>query len=126
MQDRRNTVQLDAILQAFNEAGRPLSIDELHASASKVVDTLGLRTVYRVIRKLEEDGEIASVVVPGQPDRYELASVAATHHHHFHCTRCDRVYDVPGCPGRLSGLVPEGFVLNHHEIMLSGLCKSCA
>ena len=125
MQDRRNTVQLDAILQAFNEAGRPLSIDELHASASKVVDTLGLRTVYRVIRKLEEDGEIASVVVPGQPDRYELASVAATHHH-FHCTSCDRVYDVPGCPGRLSGLVPEGFVLNHHEIMLSGLCKSCA
>ena len=126
MQDRRNTVQLDAILQAFNEAGRPLSIDELHASASKVVDTLGLRTVYRVIRKLEEDGEIASVVVPGQPDRYELASVAATHHHHFHCTSCDRVYDVPGCPGRLSGLVPEGFVLNHHEIMLSGLCKTCA
>jgi Fur family ferric uptake transcriptional regulator len=126
MQERRKTIQLDAMIKAFEQAKRPLSVEELHTAASKEVPSLGLRTVYRVIRKLEESNEIAAVVVPGHPDRYELAAVAATHHHHFHCTSCDRVYDVPGCPGRLNALVPDGFVLSHHEIMLSGLCQQCA
>lgn len=126
MTERRNTRQHAAIRDAFGEAKRPLSIDEVHEAASLAVSSLGRRTVYRVVRKLEETEEIARVAIAGQPDRYELAEVAAKHHHHFHCVACDRVFDVDGCPGRLERLLPDGFVLDDHEITLSGRCDQCA
>ncbi len=126
MTERRNTRQHDAIRATIETAGRPLSIDEIHRASKAVVPTLGVRTVYRAVRRLEEAGEIARVIVPGQTDRYETATAASHHHHHFHCLVCDRVFDVDGCPGRLAAMVPEGFVLQHHEITLSGRCDACA
>ncbi|MBG84948.1 MAG: transcriptional repressor [Phycisphaerae bacterium] len=126
MTAKRQTRQLQAIQAAFETAGRPLSIDEIHELASREINSLGLRTVYRAVRRLQEDGVIAIVSVPGGSDRYELASVASEHHHHFHCTACDRFFDIHGCPGGLNKLVPKGFKLEHHELTLSGLCESCA
>ena len=126
MTERRNTRQLSAIREALEAAGRPLSIDEIHHEARRTVPTLGVRTVYRVMSRLESENVAARVAVPGQPDRYELAEVAAKHHHHFHCLRCDRVFDVHGCPGQMDRMVPEGFVLDSHEITLNGLCDQCA
>lgn len=123
---QRQTKQLQAIRDAIEQAGRPLSIDELHTLARQTIDSLGLRTVYRAVRRLQEEGEIVSVPVPGKSDRYELACVASSHHHHFHCTSCDRFFDIHGCPGGLSKLVPDGFKLEHHDLTLSGLCESCA
>ncbi|MEC8733812.1 MAG: transcriptional repressor [Planctomycetota bacterium] len=125
MPERRTTRQLNAIRGVIVEAGRPLSIPEIHELALASVSTLGLRTVYRAVRKLEESGELTAVAVPGGADRYELSSVAAQHHHHFHCTACDRYFDIHGCPGGLSKLLPEGFTLHHHELTLSGLCDAC-
>ncbi|MDG2424943.1 MAG: transcriptional repressor [Phycisphaerales bacterium] len=126
MTAHRQTKQLEAIRTAFQTAERPLSIEELHELATRDVGTLGLRTVYRAVRRLEEEGEIARVLVPGDSDRYELASVASKHHHHFHCTACDRYFDVHGCPGGLNKIIPNGFKLEHHDLTLSGLCSSCA
>ena len=126
MGEKRQTRQLQAIRKVFEENGRPLSIDEIHELGSQEIESLGLRTVYRAVRRLQENGEIAIVTVPGGSDRYELATVASKHHHHFHCTACDKFFDIYGCPGGLNSLVPEGFKLEHHELTLSGLCKSCA
>ena len=90
MTAQRETKQIQAIRQAFQTAGRPLSIDELHQDARRTIASLGLRTVYRGVRKLQDAGEVTAVPVAGGSDRYELTSVAAHHHHHFHCTACDR------------------------------------
>ena len=70
--------------------------------------------------------EVQAVAIPGQPPRYELAEVAAHHHHHFHCRGCDRVYDLEGCPGGLRNLLPRGFTLEEHTIVLAGKCGACA
>ena len=123
---RRNTSQQRAIGAVIEAAGRPLSIPEINELAAEEVPGLGLRTVYRVVDRLLEDGVIAPVPVAGQPDRYELAEAAARHHHHFHCLNCDRVFDVHGCPGRMDRMVPKGFVLDSHEITLNGWCDQCA
>ena len=122
---RRSTRQQDAIRAAIAAAKRPLSVQELHVAAEREVPGLGVSTVYRALRRLEDDGDITPVNIPGQPDRYELAEVAAQHHHHFHCTRCDRVYDVDACPGNLQQMLPEGFVLEDHELTLKGVCPRC-
>ena len=126
MTSRRNTKQLEAIRSVIDDAGRPLSIEEIHEAASHGVPSLGLRTVYRTIRRLQDDGVVANVSVPGAADRYEPAHVASKHHHHFHCRVCDRFYDVEGCPGGLSGMLPQGFELESHELTLSGRCADCA
>lgn len=60
----------------------------------------------------------ANVSVPGAADRSEPAHVASKHHHHhhhhFHGRVCDHFYDVDGCPGGLSAMLPEGFELESH------------
>ena len=126
MTQQRMTRQTEAISEAIKSAGGPLSIEEILTVASRTVSTLGLRTVYRVVRRLQDEGKIASVSVPGRSDRYEMASIASKHHHHFHCTACDRFFDLEGCPGGLKKLLPRGFKLQNHELTLSGLCASCS
>ena len=123
---RRITPQRTALMNAFIKSARPLSISELHEISKREVPTLGVRTVYRLVRLLEEEGEIVSVFVADQAARYELASVAKVHHHHFHCKSCDRIFDIQGCSGDISKMLPDGFVLSKHELTLEGLCKACA
>jgi Fur family transcriptional regulator, ferric uptake regulator len=122
---RRDTTQQRAIRAAIDTAGRPLSIQEIHEIASRDCPTLGIRTIYRAVNRLLDDESIAPVVIPGQPDRYEPAAIAAKHHHHFRCERCDRVFDVGACPGGLSRMLPPGFKLAGHELSLWGTCSEC-
>jgi Fur family transcriptional regulator, ferric uptake regulator len=93
--------------------------------ASKRLTALGLSTVYRTLRRLEDEGLIVPVTVPGEAPRYELAHVAQTHHHHFHCRRCGRVFDIDGCPSGLKKMAPPGFVVEDHTVVLHGLCDRC-
>ena len=124
--NRRNTSQQKAIRQSIEEAGRPLSIKEIHSISEQESPGIGVRTIYRVIKRLLEDQVITTVRMTGQSDRYELSVVASSHHHHFHCHGCDRVFDLNGCPGRLDRMLPDGFLLDGHEITLNGLCNRCA
>lgn len=120
----RNTSQRAAILAAFQRAGRPLSPQEALAAASAGARGLGIATVYRNLKALAEEGVLALVSLPGESTaRYEVCGKA--HHHHFHCRRCRQVFEVEGCPGNIEPLVPRGFLLEDHEVVLYGLCVSC-
>ena len=120
---RRRTQQRQAIRNALEEAGRPLSPQEILEKAQTSVPALGIATVYRNVKALVENGWLAEVTLPGAASRYEVAD--KDHHHHFHCRSCDKVYEVEDCPGDLQSLAPEGFRLERHEIIIYGLCASC-
>lgn len=121
----RTTRQRSALLDIIAREGRPLSPYELHDLAVRVIPSMSRSTVYRNLRALEDARQIHAVSIPGQAPRYELARAAASHHHHFHCQRCDRVYELEGCPGGLKGLLPRGFTLEDHTIVLTGKCGAC-
>lgn len=121
----RTTRQREAILHAFRASGRPLSPSEALGLARRQVESVGQATVYRTVRLLVEEGVLSPVSLPGEPPRYELKKKADTHHHHFHCDACDRVYDIAGCPKGLEHMVPDGFTLRSHEIVLYGTCEHC-
>ena len=108
----------------FDENDRPLSPSELLGLANEKAKGLGIATVYRTIKSLQEDGIIAQVDLPGEPPRYESAGKAA--HHHFQCKSCNRVYDVPGQLQSAQELAPEGFLISGHLLMLYGQCSACA
>jgi Fur family ferric uptake transcriptional regulator len=120
----RNTRQRGAIRRAFQRADRPLSTAEVLDLARSEVTGLGIATVYRNIRTLVDEGWLIPVELPGESQRYELRGKG--HHHHFHCSRCDRVFDVGSCSGSVHTMIPEGFVLDRHLIVLGGLCAECA
>jgi len=120
---QRQTRQRDAIRGAFAAAARPLSPQEVLSAARRVLPSLGIATVYRTVKALLADGALHTVELPGAPARYELAG--KRHHHHFHCRACDGVFEVEACPAGIRRLLPGGFRLERHEIILYGLCAGC-
>ena len=91
--------------------------------ARAAVPALGMATVYRNLKLLVAEGAVQVITLPGESPRYEMRESA--HHHHFQCTTCRRVYDVPGCPGNLRRLAPRGFRVDHHDVTLYGRCSDC-
>lgn len=120
----RNTRQRGAIRRAFQRADRPLGTGEVLDLSRSEVGGLGIATVYRNIRTLVDEGWLDVVELPGEVPRYEVKGKG--HHHHFRCRQCDRVYEVPGCVGELTEMVPQGFSLETHEIVLYGTCADCS
>jgi Fur family ferric uptake transcriptional regulator len=119
----RRTRQREAIWQVIERAARPLGPQEILDLAKEEVPRLGIATVYRNIKALIGEGRLRVVELPGRSDRYEVAG--KEHHHHFHCRRCDGVFEVETCPGDFETLTPTGFRLEEHEVTLYGLCVSC-
>ena len=119
----RATRQRDAIKAVIRAAKRPLSPQEILDGARAAVRALGMATVYRNLKRLVAEGAVQVITLPGEIPRYEVTEAA--HHHHFQCTTCRRVYDVPGCPGNLRRLAPRGFRVEHHDVTLYGRCSDC-
>jgi Fur family ferric uptake transcriptional regulator len=120
----RRTKQKDALRVVIDGAERPLSVEELLAAASKQVEGLGVATVYRTVNAFLGDGVIEAVEIPGEPVRYERSNKG--HHHHFHCEKCLRVFDIAGCMENLKTLVPPKFRVKEHDVTLYGICAACA
>ncbi len=119
----RSTRQRQAIRQVMQELNRPLSPSEVLEAARHKVPGLGIATVYRTLKGLVEEGSAIPVELPGEAPRYELSG--KKHHHHFHCTRCGKVFELEGCPGDFSFMAPQGFKTERHEIVLYGRCNQC-
>lgn len=121
----RATRQRDAIKSAIEAARRPLSPREVLEGARVIVRALGMATVYRNLKLLVAEGAVQVITLPGEGRRYEVREDEAAHHHHFQCTACRRVYDIPGCPGDLRRLAPRGFRVEDHDLTLYGRCSDC-
>lgn len=120
----RQTRQREAILKALAEAGRPLTVGELHQLATAHCPDVGLRTVYRNIREMVAEGKLVGVDYPGQPLRYEAVSPAG-HHPHFICRACNKVYQLEVDIPDVSIKAPEGFTIEGEEVVFYGRCPAC-
>ncbi len=120
----RDTSQRRAIRQVFRETDRPLSTDEVLKAAQKLKPNIGIATVYRTLKLLIDCKWLATVRLPGEPPRFEVAD--KPHHHHFHCRLCGRAFEVPGSDDLIRTLTPDGFVVESHDLVLYGLCSSCS
>ena len=119
----RMTRQRAAIGLVIQRAKRPLAPQEVLEAARGAVRALGLATVYRNLKRLVADGTVRAINLPGETPRYERG--VSAHHHHFQCTACRKVYDVPGCPGNLRRMAPRGFKVEQHDLTLYGRCSDC-
>lgn len=119
----RNTQQRQAIIQVIENSNRPLSIHEVRDLATHLCRGIGIATVYRNLKALVLEGKIVNVEMPGGLVLYEASGT--DHHHHFSCGSCHKVFDISGCGFNFQELIPPGFQVHQHEIILSGLCQDC-
>ena len=119
----RNTGQREAIRKTFLEAARPLSVQEIFSLTQKEVPGMGIATIYRNLKILVKNNWLTPVELPGETNRYEVSGL--DHHHHFSCNGCNRIFDVSACPDNIESLVPDGFFLDNHEVILYGQCEDC-
>lgn len=119
----RVTQQRKAIYEVLTHEGRPLSVNELLELARCRVGGLGIATVYRNLKSLQGEERVVRVDLPGQPPRWELKP--ESHHHHFLCNGCNKLFEIQGCPEGMAKLLPKGYTLENHDILLDGLCDAC-
>ena len=120
---RRNTQQRREIREVFERNDRPLAADEVLQLAQVKIAGLGMATVYRTIKGLIDERWLIGVEVPGQPPHYEVRGKA--HHHHFHCLKCERLFELQGCLEHLGKLIPANVRVVDHVVLIYGYCARC-
>jgi Fur family transcriptional regulator, ferric uptake regulator len=121
----RNTKQREILLGVMKDADRPLSPAEIHQLAIVRYPRLGLRTVYRHIRDMIDNRQLAGIDYPGQPLRYELVDDRGSRPHLI-CRGCQRVFDLPLEEPAMEYPKLVDFVIEGHEVVYFGYCKDCA
>jgi Fur family ferric uptake transcriptional regulator len=121
---QRKTSQREAIQEVFIEKNRPLGIEDILTHGRAIVASLNQATVYRNLKILVENGWLTQFNHPTLGSLYERTG--KEHHHHFYCHVCKQVYELPGCPLAKGDIAPKGFVIEDHEVFLSGICPDCA
>lgn len=119
----RNTRQRHAIELVFKAADRPLSVQDVLEAGQKILPSLGIATVYRTIKGMVDDKWLTAVQIPGENPYYEPAG--KTHHHHFRCRQCQKVFELEGCVFDFDKHLPEGFHAENHDVVLYGICADC-
>lgn len=120
---QRRTHQREILTDIIKESNGPLSVNEILSNAESKGHKIGIATVYRTVKLLLESKIIQAVTLPDGQPRYEAAELG--HHHHFHCTTCQKVIDIDKCCMHLHDKEVEGHLIENHEITLFGICKSC-
>jgi len=116
-----------AVLDAVNEAGKPLS-------AADVFDVLKVQcdqaTVYRALHYLESTGYVESFVLHAQDQgvKQYYVSNQAVHSHWFYCEACNVFLDLGSC--KIGDLITDfeqnlGLRVSRHIFYMTGLCPQC-
>ena len=121
----KTTQQREAIVDAFLRSSGHVALEDLLASARRKHPGVGLATVYRTVKLLEEAGIAAARHFgPGQT-LYEIAEGRA-HHDHLICDSCGFIteFESDEIEELQDGLAQKlGFNVLRHRHELFGLCE---
>jgi methylated-DNA-[protein]-cysteine S-methyltransferase len=118
----RSTPQRRAILGAFR--GGPtehLSADEIYARAAESLPDLSRGTVYATLAEFTEMGLLSAFGAP-EPVRYETNT---THHSHFRCRLCLRIFDLMSGLQDPADITDLGFSVERVDTQAEGICAEC-
>ncbi len=120
----RVTKQRKAIFAVLQGDTSHPTAEEVYLRVREQLPHISLATVYRNLKLLARQGLIREITTGDGPHRYDFQ----THEHaHFHCDRCNRVYDVElDFSTRLRHeLLRRGFRVRTHDLVFRGLCPAC-
>ncbi len=121
----RNTKQREAILRILRSTRSHPTADSIYEEAKKEIPHISKGTVYRNLRVLQENGQVAELNLDGTVSRFEAKR---QNHYHFRCERCGRVIDVDEpVDSKLDRKVARrtGLKISYHQLEFRGLCHEC-
>ena len=121
------TPQRRIVLEVLAERLDHPSAEQIFGAVAERMPEVSRGTVYRSLDKLHELGLLHRVEHPGSSTRYDANT---TPHHHFLCTRCGAIEDLPldAVRGHEElALVHAGRrVAASISVNVRGLCATCA
>ena len=124
----KTTRQRDRIVHAFFAAGRHVSAEELYQRLRTEDASIGLVTVYRTLKLLQEAGLAKGRQFGDAYMRFD-PSPADRPHDHLICTRCGKIQefaDAALLALREKVARSRGFTVTEHRLELYGFCRECA
>ncbi len=130
LKERLHTAGLKAtqprlfVLYLLQQLGGHRSIDELLKELQTRETPLPRASVYNVINTLVKRGIVMLADAGPGPALYE---VSMTWHHHFVCTECGRIIDIPCVVGQKPCLLPDLVpgTIEETQIIFRGRCTDC-
>ena len=121
----RVTQQRVAVLEYLCGTPTHPTAEEIGAAVNRVAPTTSRASVYNVLNSLKDSGLIEELVFDDAVARYD-ANLGP--HHHFLCTACGAVHDVPfdALPPFPKKRLPTGHTVESVDVTLRGLCSGCA
>lgn len=121
----KTTQQREAIVDAFLQSSGHIGLEELLVSARRKNPGVGLATVYRTVKLLEEAGLAESRQFGSGQTLYELAGDDKAHHDHIICRDCGFIVEFESEEiERIQAAIAEnhGFSIVQHRHEIFGLC----
>jgi Fur family ferric uptake transcriptional regulator len=125
MKQIRNTQAKTEILNLFNKTENALS----HSEIQERLDGLCNRvTIYRVLERLEKEGEIHKIVnvdgVINYAKCHHCEKDMHSHNHlHFNCENCKHITCIENIVPQIK--LPEDFIAHSYNFVISGICPKC-
>jgi len=113
------------LLEQLKLADRELSGQDLHALLRLGPQPMGLATVYRHLRQLQQRGLIRCRHLPSGE---ALFAPVERDEHHLTCVDCGTTLVLEHCPMHnveLHGEQADGFQMLFHTLEFFGLCNAC-
>ena len=113
------------ILEELNNCSDEISGQQLHRTLLKGSSNMGLTTVYRHLRALQQKGLVRCRNLPTGEALY---SPVNRDHHHLTCVDCGQTLILKTCPIKniaLPKTQTKNFDLLFHTLEFFGLCKNC-
>jgi Fe2+ or Zn2+ uptake regulation protein len=112
------------VLRLLQEMAGHRTIDELVKGLKARGTPLPRASVYNVIDTLVSRGLVMLADAGPGPALYE---VSFTWHHHFVCTECGQVIDIPCIKGEKPCLLPDRVpgIVEETQIIFRGRCAQC-
>jgi Fur family transcriptional regulator, ferric uptake regulator len=131
LEGHKSTRQRSLILDIIREnTGTHLSADGIYTLIKQKDEHVGIATVYRNIKLMEEEGILLKAHLGENATAYyEICACGEAHtHHHLICTQCGKVDDVAqDLLDTIEGIISEtkGFTIVNHRLNFYGICAEC-
>ncbi|WP_216904757.1 Fur family transcriptional regulator [Synechococcus sp. CCY 9618] len=114
-----------SLMEELRRAEGELSGQDLHARLRGGPGAMGLATVYRHLRQLQQRGLVRCRHLPSGEALY---APTERDEHHLTCVDCGTTIVLTHCPVhdlRLPGEELDGFLPMYHTLEFFGLCSRC-
>ena len=113
------------LLEQLRQAKTELTGQQIHAQLRQSSLPMGLATVYRHLRQLQQRGLLRCRHLPSGEALY---APTERDEHHLTCVDCGRTITLDSCPMHdvhLHGDQLQGFALLFHTLEFFGICDAC-